>query len=125
MKISQRLLLIIFLLSSFQSVSAMVPTHHCKNTSHSGAHQNHNSQNHSHACCDEDKVGVSESLNSCTFCGDNCQCGSACHITTSSIAMNIGAVLVTAPTTSNIVHFTIVSIRSVELSTEKRPPRTA
>lgn len=118
MKFSQRLLLFIFLLTSFQGSYAM-GHHHAMKADQDMATKHHTSSMHD--CCDESDA--TQAKHDCGFCGSDCQCGSGCHFSTATIALMSGQLLLQSPQNANPFSLFISSLQSADLAHEKRPPR--
>jgi|GEM_PF-5994017 len=118
MKITQRLVLFIFLLTAFQASYAM-GHHHAVKAEQDMAPTHHTASMHD--CCDES--GTTQAKHDCESCGADCQCGSGCHFSTASMTLMNGDLLLQRLDNSNPFSLFISSLQSADLAHEKRPPR--
>ncbi|PLA74476.1 hypothetical protein CYQ88_06240 [Hydrogenovibrio sp. SC-1] len=127
MKFSQRLFLLLFLLSFLHSsfaqagVSMNLPVESPSPEMHKEtmSHQHHSK----HDCCDESTENMAVHI--CQFCGDDCQCLNDCHVSSASIVL-IGTNIQHHPfQPERLIQLTDSPLFSVDGSLEKRPPRFA
>ncbi|MGE4500848.1 MAG: hypothetical protein AB7C96_10920 [Hydrogenovibrio sp.] len=141
MKLSYVFLIIAFLFGQLQVAGAAVPVqkmsseapahaccdemtgmHHDMHSAHKTAHQmsSHSTQTTGHACCDHTMAFAG-----CPMCGDQCDCGVTCHITSHSFGVIQTVAIRMAPMVVKTVEPSDFSFVSAELALEKRPPKHA
>lgn len=143
MKLSYVFLIIAFLFGQLQVAGASVPAqkmsseeapaHACcdemtgmHHDMHSAAHKtNHHmtsqfEQTVGHDCCDHTMASAG-----CPMCGDQCDCGVTCHITSHSFGVIQTVAIRMAPMVVKTVEPSDFSFVSAELALEKRPPKHA
>lgn len=126
MKFSQRLFLMLFLLSFMHNSFAQAGVYlTLPDATQQQMHQHGMSHHHAeaHDCCDEmaEKIAV----HVCQFCGDDCQCLNDCHVSTVSLVLMNAKVQHHARQAGILIQLTASPLFSVDVSLEKRPPRFA